>query len=533
VLPNRAYTSGSPRNSGSWVEDSATRPRVADGQELTGCDGARPGSVPPAGPTADRLARRPTGRTALDATSCHRLVTTDYRKQSFWLESCGDDLRPRPPLQGQGSADVVIVGAGFTGLWTAYYLLMARPDLNVVILDANIAGFGASGRNGGGCSGRLGNQATLRAGWSPSERDRMQRAQDGTLAEIRRVIETHSIACDFELTGSLSIATGPEQLQALRAAAAALPSPVSDAAPRVLSPEELAARVRVASALGAILSPGSAVLHPGRLVRGLARVVESMGARIFEESRVESITSGSSPTVVLGSGKIRAKDVVLSCESYLGQFPQCRRRLVPITSSIVLTEPLTASDWAEIGWEGRELLTDFRLSVLYLQRTADGRILIGGRGAPYRFASGLSPDHNGSESIYELLRATGRSMFPVLRRVKFSHAWSGSLGVPRDYHPSVRYHRERHVLVAGGYTGTGVGPSNLFGRIAADLLGGKESDLTALPLVGRKWRRWEPEPLRWLGIRYVQSRLLGLDARARRTGVAPAGRSLAERWRPR
>lgn len=460
-------------------------------------------------------------------------MTVDYRRESFWLESCGDELAPRPPLHGHVSADVVIVGAGFTGLWTAYYLLTARPNLSVVIVEAEIAGFGASGRNGGGCSGRLGNQATLRARWSSSELAGMQKAQQGTLDEIRRVIDTCDIDCDFKLAGSLSIATGPEQLPALQAAGAGLSPDSQPTSPRLLDSDELATRVKVAGALGAILTPGSAVLHPGKLVRRLARIVESMGARIFEKSRVESVTAGASPTLVLGSGTVNAADVVLSCEAYLGQLAAYRRQLVPITSSIVLTEPLSASDWAEIGWEGRELLTDFRLSVLYLQRTADGRILIGGRGAPYRFGSALSPDHNGSEAIYELLRTTGRGIFPALRRVRFSHAWSGALGVPRDYHPSVRYVRDQHLLVAGGYTGTGVGPSNLFGRTAADLLSGTESELTALPLVGRTWRRWEPEPFRWLGIRYVQSRLLGLDARARRTAVAPAGRSMAERWRPK
>jgi glycine/D-amino acid oxidase-like deaminating enzyme len=460
-------------------------------------------------------------------------VTVDYRKESFWLESCGEDLVPRPALRGHLTADVVIVGAGFTGLWTAYYLLTARPSLKVIVLESKIAGFGASGRNGGGCSGRLGNQATLRARWSPDELERMQQAQEGTLEEIKRVIEAHNINCDFKLAGGLSIATGPEQLPALRTAAAAIRSNPGPAVPRFLDADQLTERINVAGALGAIFTPGSAVLHPGKLVRRLARVVESMGATIFEESPVESIKAGSSPTVITGAGTVNAADVVLSCEAYLSRLPGFRRQLVPITSSIVLTEPLSASDWAEIGWEGRELITDFRLSVLYLQRTADGRILIGGRGAPYRFASALTPSHNGSLAIYELLRTTGRRMFPLLGRVKFSHAWSGALGVPRDYHPSVRYERERHLLVAGGYTGTGVGPSNLFGRIAADLLNGTGSELTALPLVGRNWRAWEPEPLRWVGIRYVQNRLLGLDARARRTGQPAAGRTLAEHWRPK
>lgn len=457
----------------------------------------------------------------------------DYRRESFWLESCGDDLAPRPGLKGSINADVAIVGAGFTGLWTAYYLLAARPDLGVVVLDSKIAGFGASGRNGGGCSGRLGNQKTLRARWTPEERVRMELAQRNTLVEIKRVIDAHAIDCDFRLAGSLSIATGPEQLPALQAATVALGVVSKADSRRALDGAELSSRIRVAGGLGAIFEPSSAVLHPGKLVRRLARIVTEMGAKIYEETEVQSVTTGASPTVVCGAGTVRAADIVLSCEAYLTRFPEYRRRLVPITSSIVLTEPLSPAEWAEVGWEGRELLTDFRLSVLYLQRTADGRILIGGRGAPYRFGSAPSRDHNGSEAIYNMLRGTGRRLFPVLNQVKFSHAWSGALGVPRGYEPSVSYRRGQHLLVLGGYTGTGVGPSNLFGHTAAELLAGEDGELASLPIVGRVWRRWEPEPFRWLGIRYVQSRLLGLDATARRTGTAPSGRSLAERWAPR
>lgn len=428
---------------------------------------------------------------------------------------------------------MAIVGAGFSGLWTAYYLLRARPELKVTILESHFAGYGASGRNGGGCSGRLGNQRTLWASWDRPQRAAMRSAQSQTLGEIESVLKERSIDCDLLRSGSLTVATGPEQEAALMAAARELAHEVGGEGRRWLDRDELDQRVRISGALGAIFEPEAAVLHPGKLVRALARTVEEMGATIFEGSEVERIVPGAAPRACVADGELQAQELVLSCESYLCRLPGFERSLVPITSSIVLSNPLSDADWAEIGWQQRELLTDFRLSVLYLQRTRDGRILVGGRGAPYRFRSSLSPDHNGSPEIYEMLRETGRRLFPALRRVGFSHAWSGALGTPRDYHPSVGHLPERHLLVMGGYTGTGVGPSNLFGRIAADLLLGNRSELTRLPVVGWRWRSWEPEPLRWLGIRYVQRRLLSLDARSRRTGRAPRGRSLAERWRPR
>jgi len=284
--------------------------------------------------------------------------------------------------------------------------------------------------------------------------------------------------------------------------------------------------------VGAWFDPSKGVVHPGKLVRGLARSVERLGGIIYERSPVLEVHSGPKPKLVTRRGVIRARVVVVAAEGYVSEVAGMKRMLVPITSSIVLSEPLGINDWQHIGWHDREALSSFRLSVNYARRTADNRILFGGRGAAYRIGSAVDCEHNGTQQIYSELRRRARRWWPPLRDVKFTHAWSGVLGVPRDLTPSVCYDRSAQVLILGGYVGSGIGASNLFGRTAADLILSRETGLVHLPFVGHKWRKWEVEPLRWAGIRYVQAGLLAADRRAERTGRPPSGRTLAERlWK--
>ncbi len=453
----------------------------------------------------------------------------DYAKQSFWLETCGDDLTPRRPIRHSTKVDVAVVGGGYSGLWTAYYLLKTNPKLSVAVLEDQICGYGASGRNGGGCGGRLANQARLLATLAPADAETLEEVQQGVVPEIASFLEQEGVEADFQRSGSLSVAVGSHQLAALERRASALLARNPNGPAQLLSAPVLERRVRISGAVGALFDPSGAVVHPGKLVRGLARTAERRGAVIFEKSRVTRLELGRQPVVHLGQIQVRAGTVVLAVEGYLNRLPGFRRVLIPMTSSIVLTRPLSDGEWAEIGWAGRETISSYRLSVTYLQRTADGRIMFGGRGAPYRYGSRVLPDHNSSGRIFEMLRTMARAWFPVLRGVEFTHAWSGVLGVPRDLTPAVRYRPQLGLLQLGGYVGTGVGPSNLFGRVAAALLLNSEPRLERLPLVGHGWRPWEPEPLRWAGVRYVQRGLLGADRRAERSGRAPSGRTLAER----
>ena len=470
------------------------------------------------------------GRTVEVGEKGSRYEGKDYRPYSFWLETAGEDLIPRPALDGAERADVAVLGAGFTGLWTAYYLLKREPSLRVAVLEAEVAGFGASGRNGAWCG----------SGFPVSPRELARRfgleaaralivEMQSTVEEVGRVTAAEGIDAQYLRGGMLRVARGPGQLPAVRAAHEGYDALGLGDDYRVLDADETERRVRITGARGALHSPHYATVHPGRLVRGLARTVERLGGTIFERSPVVGYETGASPRLATASGEVRAGTVVLAGEAYLARCRELRRRVLPIYSLIVLTEPLSEAQWEEIGWEGRECVGSNRYSVDYLSRTADGRILFGGRGAPYHYGSRIKDEYDRHASTHEMLRGTARSWFPALRGARFTHAWGGPLAVPRDWMPTMSYDKESGVATARGYTGQGVATSNLSGRTLADLILGRDTPVTRLPTANHRSRSWEPEPLRWLGARYVQWGLKRIDDRAERTGEAPTGRSLAER----
>jgi glycine/D-amino acid oxidase-like deaminating enzyme len=457
---------------------------------------------------------------------------TDYGAVSFWLETCGDDLTPRPPLDGSIDCDVAILGAGYTGLWTAFYLLTHNPRLRVVIVEAEIAGFGASGRNGAWCAPglniSLSRLATLHG------RDAARATYEATfdaVDEVGRVVAAAGLDVDWARGGELIIARGPHQTPAIDAAYRELDRFGLADRYALLDAGRTAEHVQVAGAIRGLYTPDSAVVQPAKLARGLARVVERMGATIAEGTTVTDYRprDGSGlAALVTDRGEVRASVVVLAGEAWLTRLRRLHRQLVPVYSLIVLTEPLSAKQWADIGWEQRECLASTRLSVDYLSRTADGRILFGGRGAPYRFGSPIRPDDDRHAPTHEMLREMARSWFPTLRDVGFSHAWGGPLGMPRDWHPTFAYDRRTGIATARGYVGHGVSTSNLAGRTVADLILERRTALTELPLVNHRSPNWEPEPFRWIGVRYAQWALGRLDARSEATGRPPSGRSLAE-----
>ncbi|MFQ5877502.1 MAG: NAD(P)/FAD-dependent oxidoreductase [Acidobacteriota bacterium] len=456
-----------------------------------------------------------------------------YASYSYWLETCDDELEPRPALDGSVEVDVAILGAGFTGLWTAYYLLKREPSLKVAIIEKEIAGFGASGRNGGWCSPKLniGVDSVARLYDERASRA-LQAAMYDTVPEIGRVCAEEGIDAEYDRCGALFIARGRHQLPEMESYAESFARYGFGRLQEVLDAAETERRIRVAGACGSILFKTFASIHPGKLVRGLARVVERLGATIHERTPVTDFVTGRAPALHTLRGDVRARVVVLAAEAYLSRLPRLRRRVLPVYSMIVLTEPLGDAVWEEIGWRNRELVCSFRLTVDYLTRTADGRILFGGRGAPYRFGSAIGDALDRHEETHAMLRAMAREWFPPIRDVRFTHCWGGPVGMPRDWMPSVRYDRPSGLAIACGYTGDGVALSNLAGRILSDLICGVSSPLTDLPVTGHRSPPWEPEPLRWLGVRYVQEALVRVDRRAERTGRPPSGRTIAERLAP-
>ncbi|HET7271211.1 MAG TPA: FAD-binding oxidoreductase, partial [Rubrobacter sp.] len=375
---------------------------------------------------------------AVDTRASIRSEGKDYRSYSFWLETAGEELVPRPSLPGPMEADVAILGAGFTGLWTAYYLLRQEPSLKVVVLEAEIAGFGASGRNGAWCTSAF--------PVSPGELQRRfgRDAARDLLLEMRGAVdEVGKVAADEEIDaryfrgGQLRVARGEHQLPSIEEAYESLRKLGIEEDLRLLDAEETTGRIRITGARGALYNPHCATIHPARLVRGLARAVERLGGEIFEQTTVADYESGKDPRLVTDSGEVRASTVVLAGEAYLARLRKLRRQVLPIYSLIVLTEPLSEERWAEIGWEGRECVASHRYTVDYLSRTADGRILFGGRGAPYHYGSRIEDEYDRHDATHEMLRRTAKEWFPAIEDARFTHAWGGPLAMPRDWMPTM------------------------------------------------------------------------------------------------
>lgn len=455
-----------------------------------------------------------------------------YRGLSFWLETAGDDLTPRPPLDGSVDVDVAILGAGYTGLWTAYYLLRRDPSLRVLVVEAEIAGFGASGRNGSWCAPDLNISASRLARLHGEDAARrIVQATYDAVDEVGRVSADERLDSGFHRGGELLVARGPQGLPALDGALRENERFGFGDRWQRLDATGVEDHLRISGAIAGIYSPHAAVIHPGRLARGLARLIEQLGGRIVEGTSVTSVRQaggGRPAALVTPFGEVRAPVVVLAGEAYLTRLPGLRRQLVPVYSLIVLTEPLSEAQWAEIGWSNRECVASTRLSVDYLARTEDGRILFGGRGAPYRFGSPIRDEYDRHGPTHEMLRGFVRSWFPSLGDVRFSHAWGGPLGMPRDWHPTISLDRSTGIATARGYVGHGVATANLAGRTLAELIAGEETERTELPLVEHRSPDWEPEPFRWLGVRYTQWALGRVDRRAEATGRPPSGRSPAE-----
>jgi glycine/D-amino acid oxidase-like deaminating enzyme len=435
----------------------------------------------------------------------------------YWWSSLGGPPPRRPALERPREADVAIVGAGYTGLWCAYYLKRARPQLEVVVLEREHAGFGASGRNGGWVSGFFSGPPRVyeRTGGIGSYAA-LQASMFETVAEIAAVLARHGIDADFLRSGLLRVALGRAQERRLaEELAQAHARGLGEADLRWLDAGELAERVRVAGARGAACSPHVARVHPAKLLAGLAAAVEQLGAHIYEGTPVSEIRPRRALTP---AGAVRARWVVRATEGYTAGLPGLRRALVPMNSSMIITEPLPRETWREIGWEGRELMADDAHVYAYLQRTEDGRIAIGGRGVPYRFAS--RPDRAGATASATVasLHAKLLSMFPAVRGVNLAHTWSGVLGVARDWCVSVEADPATGIASAGGYVGEGVAASNLAARALGELILERPRQLARIAWVGRKPRRWEPEPLRWAEIGAVYSLYRLADRIERRSG---------------
>jgi len=424
-------------------------------------------------------------------------------KVSYWWQARGVPPR-RPSLPGGTDADVCIVGAGYTGLWTAYYLKQADPGLRVIVLEQDFAGFGASGRNGGwvtaGLPGSRSRYALSISG-HPRGRDGVRELEQQlreTVDEVARVCAVEGIDAGLVKGGTLTVATSAAQDARLRQRLEHERSwGDGPGIVRYLNKAELDARLRVTGAVSALYYPDCARVQPADLVAGLAEVVTRSGVLLYEATRVTSISAGRARTP---AGDVRAPYILRCTEGFTAGLPGQHRTLLPMNSSMIITGPLSDAAWKSIGWDGCETLDDEAHAYIYAQRTADGRVALGGRGIPYRYGSRLDHDGMIAPSTVAQLGRILRRMFPVTAEAGIDHAWCGVLGVPRDWCATVMMDPRTGLGWAGGYTGQGVAAANLAGRTLADLVRGVPSPLTTLPWVGHRSPRWEPEPARWAGV---------------------------------
>ena len=434
-----------------------------------------------------------------------------YRGLSHWHATAGDDLSPRPSLPGDIEADVAIIGAGLTGLWTAYELQRRDPGLRIALLEKRIAGFGASGRNGGWVSALFPRStASLAHTHGRAAAIAMRRAMIGTVDEVGRVIEAEGIDAHYIKGGTLVFARSETQWADALAEVEQARAFGADAL-ELWGPE----RVRASDARGAVYDPACARVHPARLTRSLARIVERRGATIVEGTEVTSWSQGE---VVTSRGRVRARHVIAALEGYGATVAQSRRRILPLYSLMIATEPLPAAVWDEIGIAHGQTFADGRHLVIYGQRTADDRIAFGGRGARYHFGSAIRPEYDRVERVFSHLQRTVHELFPQLPELGITSTWGGPLGVPRDWHASVSYDPATGLGAAGGYVGDGLSTTNLAGRTLADLITGADTELTRLPWVNHRSPDWEPEPLRFLGANAGLVAMTAADAEERLTG---------------
>ncbi len=449
---------------------------------------------------------------------------------SYWRESVRSEIVSRDSLVSNIDVDIAIVGAGYSGLWTAYYLKKLRPDARVAVIESNQVGFGASGRNGGWCSGFL--PMTLRELEKQHNRQaaiEMCRQSFATIDEIEKIIADENIDCDFHRGGTIHGATNAVQRTRVIEEVKELHSyGFSENDSRMLTLEEARDRINISGLLASSYTPHCAAIHPVKLVSGLAKVVERMGVKIYENSRVDEINSG---TLNLKHSIVRAEVVVRATEGFTSQIKHHRRTLAPLYSYMVATEPLTKSQRDEIGWQNRETYHDARNMIIYVQITRDGRIAFGGRGAPYHFGSRVKPNYDNHDEIHQKIISSMHDVFPLTKDLNITHRWGGPLGVPRNWQPSVNYDPRLGLASLGGYVGDGVAAANLAARTLAHLVVGDDHPLTNLAWVNHPSRKWEVEPLRYFGINGLLRLSNSMDKYEYETGTVDKFRSkLLERF---
>ncbi|QBR94111.1 NAD(P)/FAD-dependent oxidoreductase [Nocardioides euryhalodurans] len=438
---------------------------------------------------------------------------SDAAPSCYWL---GDPDRPAPlPTYGGASeADLVVVGGGYTGLWTALCALEREPGRSVVVLEGGRCGDAASGRNGGFASASLTHGfGNGQARW-PEELAELDRLGAANLAAIGETIARHGIDCHWERTGELSVAT--EEHQATELAAYADDLAAHGHRAELLGTADVRARVDSPTYVAGLFEPDStALVEPARLAWGLREACLAAGARIFEDSPVTGLgREGAAVAVRTEGGVVRARRVALATNAFRPLLRRLRLMTVPVYDYVLMTEPLTAAQRASIGWQGREGVGDSANLFHYYRLTRDDRVLWGGYDAIYHYGSRTAPDLEQRDRTHGLLAAQFAETFPQLADVRFSHRWGGVIDTCTRFSAFFGTAMDGAVSYALGYTGLGVAATRFGAEVMLDLLAGEETERTALRMVRERPLPFPPEPARWGGIQLTRWSL----ARSDRTG---------------
>jgi glycine/D-amino acid oxidase-like deaminating enzyme len=436
----------------------------------------------------------------------------DASTTPFWLD------RPRPaeaaPLDGATAADLAIVGGGFTGLWAAVLAKRERPDREIVLLEAETAGWGASGRSGGFVDASLTHGLANGASRFAAELDALEAAGRANLAELKADLERHRIDAAWEEPGLLSVATQPHELTDLHEEAALLRRFGWEA--DVLDRDAARAAVASPTYLGAVHQrTGVGLVDPGALALGLRRAALALGVRIHERTPVTRAAPGALTTP---GGSVRARRVLLATGAYPPLTRAIGRLVAPVYDYVLVTEPLTAAQRAGLGWERRQGIADRGNQFHYYRLTPDGRILFGGYDAIYHFGNRVSPRLDRRQESFALLYDHLLETFPALEGIAITHAWGGPIDTCSRFCVTFGRALGGSAVFAVGYTGLGVAASRFGARTALDLLDGADTDRTRLKLVRTRPLPFPPEPARWAVIQATRRALARADEHGGRRG---------------
>jgi len=447
-------------------------------------------------------------------------MVEDYAEKSFWLGNSGV-YQESPPLTVDLKCDVAVVGGGFAGIATAYYLKKVQPSLKVAVLEGWVIGWGASGRNAGFAMTTFGLMMSITKMLFGADKTRQShRYMERAVDIVGELVAEHKLECDYERPGFLRIATTPAYAKRIKEEVH-LVKELGLTGVDWIEADEVRKRVKSPLYLGAWWEPRCALVNPAKLAREMKRVAVKYGAEVYERTPVTEIKrSPQGFTVKTPRATVSAEKIVLATNAYSLAIPELRAMQQPVWTYIVLTEPLSKSQLDEMGWQGREGIEDYRNMVHYYRLTPDNRLLMGGRDISLKYGSSMDNDMN--PKIFGQLEQDIVDFYPCLKGIKTTHRWGGPVSVPMDMVPALGFLGDKRAVYSLGCMGHGVSLTHLNGEVMADLLLERKSEWTECFPVNRKVFKWPPEPIRFVGEKVLLGYLHAEDSWLERKGLGPA-----------